>query len=198
MNKINILRKALFNLNLKKESSEIESIDPCSGELIYFNSDGELHSSDFDDDFLEDNEEKILSSAEGLFVGSGIRMMFADEFYCMYVNNSGESIGTLVYHQSNSDDSSEDEDEDFYYPTLWFSIVVSPKCGGRGISKKMVDSFIEEHSDCVIKSETWNRNLDNFLERIGFQLEEIVERTNGEVIKNYVLYPRSHYKHKKK
>ena len=120
--------------------------------------------------------------------------MYADQFFCIYANDSGTPIGALVYHQEVPKDDSYNEDFDEENVILWFSRVVSPDCGNQGIAKEMLDSFIESNRSFIIKSETWNRKLDQSLINRGFLLEDTIDRINGDVIKVHALYPRGHFK----
>jgi hypothetical protein len=196
-NNLMVLRKALTKLGFEDESEELpfqeeKDIDPCSGGIVFFDSDGSIWSSHFDDEFIESNEQLIFETAETLFKNSGIRMMFRDEFFCFYVNNKGESIGTLVFHQEPYNEDYKDEDDEYDQEdsqTLWFSRVVSPNCSNRGIAKIMLRTFIEENRGSIIKSETWNRKLDRSLLEMGFKEEKRTDRTNGELIIVHSLYP---------
>lgn len=196
MYKLKLLKIALNKLGLEEESRKIpdrQDEDPCSGGLVFYEN-GDLWSDYFDEAFLEEHENTILETGERLFDGSGIRMMFDDDFFCFYVNKLGSSVGTLVYHHENAKDDHYDDDfEDEYYGNiLWFSRVVDPKCGNKGIAKEMLRAFIQGNRHSIIKSETWNRKLDKSLLQMGFKEEKRIDRTDGQIIIVHTLYPRDY------
>jgi hypothetical protein len=52
--------------------------------------------------------------------------------------------------------------------------VVSPDCQRRGIAKKLLSDFMSSHRGSMIKSETWNRDLDHSLLASGFIEEDSI------------------------
>jgi hypothetical protein len=148
----------------------------CECDISYHNEEEYDEDYDFDD---------ILSQASKLFDNSGIRMMYKDDFYSFCINDLGEVLGCLVYHQDGTY-----EDDSDAYPIYYFSIVTSNKCNKKGIATRLISDFIKSHkSHSIIKSETYNRGLDTMLERMGF-IEFDEQVSNGyQSIKFHALIP---------
>ena len=165
--------------NLFKASAQ--DGEGCDCEIIY-----NPNAFDEDTNYDEDEEDSPeFPSIDSLFEGSGIRMMFKDQPYSACVTKDGNVVGALVAHQ---DDYWEwgDEPIEVYY----FSRVVSPSCQGKGIAKRLLVDFMSSHRRCIIKSETYNRVLDNSLLASGFR-EEWEESSSGGSIKLHTFVPQS-------
>lgn len=118
------------------------------------------------DDYEDDESEIDLSQVDKLFSGSGIRMMMKDEIFSVCIVDE-KIVGVLVFNEDNYWNWGDEP-----VPVYYFSRVVSPECQGRGIAKKLLEDFMRWSRGAIIKSETWNRNLDNSLLNSGFIEEE--------------------------
>lgn len=119
------------------------------------------------DDYEDDESEIDLSQVDKLFSGSGIRMMMKDEIFSVCIVDE-KIVGVLVFNEDNYWSWGDEP-----VPVYYFSRVVSPECQGRGIAKKLLEDFMKWSRGAIVKSETWNRNLDNSLLNSGFIEEEL-------------------------
>lgn len=138
---------------------------------------------DMDEDSQAEIAEGINKQIAGLFHESGIRMMFKDEYSKICISEDGRVLGCIVSHQDGF------YGDDYGVPIIYFSIVTDKKCQGKGIATRLIDSFIRDNRNSVIKSETYNRYLDGLLERRGFVQEFEEFKENGRSIKFHILAP---------
>lgn len=166
-----ILLKDLFKIATQDSGN-------CECKIIY-------NTNAFDEDSSYRNKKKVkFPDVSSLFEGSGIRMVYKDQPYSACVTEDGNVVGALVTHQDGYFEWGEEP-----IPVYYFSRVVSPSCQGRGIAKKLLADFMSSHRDCIIKSETYNRVLDNSLLASGFR-EEWEESSGGGSIKLHTFVPK--------
>lgn len=171
---MNFLQKILLKDLFKIATQNNED---CECDIIY-------NTNAFDEDSSYGDEEEVeFPAVSSLFEGSGIRMMFKDQPYSACVRKDGNVVGALVAHQDGYFEWGEEP-----IPVYYFSRVVSPSCQGRGIAKKLLADFMSSHRNCIIKSETYNRVLDNSLLASGFR-EEWEESSGGGSIKLHTFVP---------
>lgn len=167
-----ILLKDLFKIATQNN-------EDCECDIIY-------NTNAFDEDSPYGDEEEVeFPDVSSLFEGSGIRMMFKDQPYSACVTSDGNVVGALVAHQDDYWEWGEEPIQVYY-----FSRVVSPSCKNKGIAKRLLADFMSSHRDCIIKSETYNRVLDNSLLASGFR-EEWEESSGGGSIKLHTFVPQS-------
>ena len=157
----------------------------CSVESYDGEYDSWSHIDEYeDDDLKEEKVQSIYSQIHNLFKNSGIRMMYKDEHDLICIDKQGKVLGVLVSHQDSV------FDDDNGTSIVYFSIVTDKECQGKGIATKLIDYFINKNESNIIKSETYNRNLDGLLERRGF-FEEYDEYSDEDSsIKFHVRLPR--------
>jgi N-acetylglutamate synthase-like GNAT family acetyltransferase len=189
---INILRENGFKIykayigdldyseDFDKEAKYIEDLvktaEDCNCNIIHY--DEEYSFQELEEEY---NANDIESQVLKLFKNSGIRMMYKDEYYSFCIASSGKILGCLVYHLNEYLDE---------YPVYYFSIVTDPQCNRRGIATKLILDFVNTHKNhSIIKSETFNRDLDSLLKRMGFI--EYSDQINNDIqsIKFHVLLP---------
>ena len=172
---MNSLQK-MFLKNLFKIATQDSG--NCDCEIIY-----NPNAFDEDDNYDEEDSPEF-PDVSSLFEGSGIRMMFKDQPYSACVTKDGNVVGALVAHQDDYWEWGEEPIQVYY-----FSRVVSPSCKNKGIAKRLLADFMSSHRDCIIKSETYNRVLDNSLLASGFR-EEWEESSSGGSIKLHTFVPK--------
>jgi len=135
-----------------KESFECGE-EKCS--FFYVGQELDEHDIPEDIDYYE-----ILEGVESLFKKTRIRMFRNEDFYQACVTEGGEVCGASVVGESS---------DEFYGPTIRFSIAVSEMARRQGMAKELVENIINDFPESRIEAWVVNEEaMVPLLEGLGF------------------------------